>query len=266
MAYSTTCPFFGEIPSSVKLEPTPLAGVLVQIQFKNVLSLAKEERVADIQERVHERFPFLDRSQDLALQLIHEGPVPGISPVWRFLDTSRLWRFSLATSFVSLETRSYQSREDFANRVEHISSVLSETVDYLHMSRIGVRYVDRIHSERLQKIESYIRPEILGVYSGDTKHKVGHTVSELNGRADVGLVKARCGFMPAKQSYELDLIPPIESTSWFLDVDVYEVFSAPEKFETSTIREKVVGMSKRAYAFFRWAVSDDLLREYGGDP
>lgn len=265
MAYSTTYLFLGEISSSIKLEPTPLAGVLIKIKFKNVLSLAKEERVADIQERVRERFPFLDRSQDLALQLIHEGPMPSISPVWRFLDTDRLWRFLLATNFVSLETRAYKSREDFANRVEYISSVLSETIDYLHMSRIGVRYVDRIHSEPLlQDIERYVRPEVLGLYSGDTKHKVSSTISELNGNTDVGLVTARSGFMPVNQPHELDLMPPIQSTSWFLDVDIYKAFNVPEKFKTNTIQEKVIGMSKRAYAFFRWGVSDDLLRAYRG--
>ena len=211
-------------------------------------------------------YPFLDRNQNLALQLIHEGPFPSISPVWRFLDTSRLWRFSLATNFVSLETRAYRNRKDFAKRVEYISSVLSDTIDYLHMSRIGVRYVDRIYSEeKLRDIEKYVRPEILGVYYGDAKHKVKRTMSELSGETDVGLVTTRCGFMPANQSHELDLMPPIQSASWFLDIDVYKEFKVPAKFETSTIQEKVIGMSKRAYAFFRWAVSDDLLRAYGGE-
>ena len=57
MPFSAENPFRGPVPDTVSLPNTPLTGVLVQIVFPEILSIAKADRVADFQELIRADYP-----------------------------------------------------------------------------------------------------------------------------------------------------------------------------------------------------------------
>ena len=265
MTYSSENPFVGPVPKTVSLPNTPLTGVLVQVRFPEVLSIAKTEFIANFQERIRVDYPLHELKRDLFLELNNDGIRKGVTQNWQFLDKSKQWRISLTSSFVSLETRVYQSRLDFIERTDTIMHALSATIKPSMTTRIGVRYVDQIHGSQWENLSRFIRPEILGPYTQDYREYFDHTIHEIACNTDVGSMTSRWGYMPANQTHELELMPPISVPSWFLDVDAYKNFPEPEAFDVDTIRTHVAKLATRAYGFFRWVVNDDFLKACGGD-
>lgn len=265
MKFSSENPFVGPVPKSVHLPNTPLTSVLVQVRFPEVLSIAKTEFIADFQEFIRADYPLHKLKRDSYLELNDDGIRKEVTPNWRFLDKSKQWRISLTTSFISLETRVYQSRLDFIERTDTIMHALSETIKPAMTTRIGVRYVDRIHGLNWENLSQFIRPEILGPYTGDYRENLDRTFHEIACNTDVGSMTSRWGYMPANQTHELELMPPISVPSWFLDVDTYKEFPEPDAFDSNSIKSHVTELATRAYGFFRWVVNDEFLKECGGD-
>jgi len=170
----------------------------------------------------------------------------------------------LSSGFFALETRSYSSREDFTARVAQLASSLSTTIKPNSMTRIGIRYVDRVHGEILDELERFVRPEISGTHSESIRADIEQTWTQLTATADSGKLTSRWGYMPPSMTHEPDLMPPISESCWFLDTDAYVGFSAPEQFDSTHIREKLNALASRSYGFFRWAVSDEFLQHCGG--
>ena len=263
MTFSTENPFDGSVPPTVPLSNTPLTGVLVQIKFPEVLSIAKTEYVADFQEKIRSDYPLSQQEQNLVLELSSDGAKQATSPNYRFFDGARKWRLSLTTGFVALETRAYLDRQDFTRRIASVADVLSETINPRIMTRIGVRYVDRLHGNHLERIEQFVRPEVLGLYNHAHREMISRTLSEMIADTNVGRMTSRWGFMPPNQTHELDLMPPINTPSWFLDIDVYQEFVELRTFGSGDIETRVMDLATRAYAFFRWVVNDKFLKACG---
>lgn len=265
MNFSTESPFVGPVPPTVHLPDTPLTGVLVQVRFPEIFSIAKAEFIADFQERIRADYPLHQLEQNPFLELENDRVRQGTIPHWRFYDAARQWRLSLTTDFVALETRAYQSRLDFTRRADTVLRALSATIKPGLFTRVGVRYVDRIHGSQLEQLSSFVRPEILGFYKEDYRENLIQTLNEIVCNTDVGTMTARWGFMPANQTHEPDLMPPISVPSWFLDIDVYNEFAQPEAFDTEEIKNRITNLATRAYGFFRWVMHDQFLIACGSE-
>jgi uncharacterized protein (TIGR04255 family) len=79
-----------------------------------------------------------------------------------------------------------------------------------------------------------------------------------------GNLLARWGFMPENHSHDPEMMPPIKQRSWFLDIDSFREEPQFASFDAEEISNLAHALATRSYAFFRWAVTDKLLREYGG--
>lgn len=104
-------------------------------------------------------------------------------------------------------TRAYRSREDLTDRVGAVANALQGTIKPGIMTRIGARYVDRVHGDPLSRLGQLVRPEVMGVYASAHRDSLGRTLSEAGGNADAGSITPRWGFMPANQTHEPDLMP-----------------------------------------------------------
>lgn len=235
------------------------------MKFPEILSIAKTEFIADFQENIRAEYPLQHLDQQPVLELKNFNVAESLVPHWRFLCKANSWRISLTTNFVSLETRAYESRLDFTQRFDTIVRALSKSIKPGLTTRIGVRYVDRIHGPQLEKIARFVRPEILGLYSVNLRSNLRRTFNEVVSETDVGAMTSRWGYMPANQTHEPDLMPPISAQSWFLDTDVYNNFTPPEAFDADEIKSCVTSLATRAYGFFRWVVNEDFLEACGGD-
>ena len=258
-------PFGGPIPDTVPLPRSPLTGVLGQIAFPELLSLAEKGLAGRFQERIRGEYPLLQQDEDVQIEFGPGGMKQSTSVNWRFFDAGYTWRVSLTTRFVSVETRAYTNRAEFVGRLTQVARALAEAVDPKLVTRIGLRYVDRIHGEAFEKLDHIVRPEILGLYRSEHRAMISRSASEVYAQADVGGLSARWGFMDANQTHEPQLMPAISVPSWFLDIDAYMQFDTPEPFDVKSIEKRAFDLAGRSYGFFRWAVNDEFLRTYGGE-
>jgi uncharacterized protein (TIGR04255 family) len=259
-------PFNGEAPPSVPLPRTPLTSVLAQVRFPEVLSISRPDFIADFQERIRGRFPISQQEASVAIHVSAEGAQHKTVPHWRFLDRKSEWRLSLTTSFIALETRAYTNRPDFKERLKEILVALQSTINPGLVGRVGVRYVDRVYGQAFDKIDLLIRSEMLGINVGEVRAGIQRTMNEALCKTKEGSLLARWGVMPAEHTHDLEMMPPIKHRSWFLDIDSFREQPQFSSFDPNEISDLTHTLATRSYAFFRWAVKNELLREYGGKP
>jgi uncharacterized protein (TIGR04255 family) len=257
-------PFNDDAPPSVPLPRTPLTGVLAQVRFPEVLSISKPEYIAEFQERIRSAFPISRQEPVAVFQVDGEGAQHRTVHLWRFLDRKSEWRVTLSTSFIAIETRAYADRADFVARLKEILSALETTISPNLVGRVGVRYVDRVYGDAFDKVDDLIRNEVLGVGAGATHKGVQRSMNEALCVTKEGNLLARWGFMPADHTHDPDMMPPIRQRSWFLDIDSFREEPEFASFDAEEISKLAYALATRAYVFFRWAVTDKLLRDYGG--
>jgi uncharacterized protein (TIGR04255 family) len=235
------------------------------MRFPQVLSIEKRDFVAPFQEAIRAQYPVLRTEQTQGgLRIGPEGASP-MPPqvIWRFADIEGNWRVSLAPEFVAVETTAYENRKNFFERFEAIAQALAEHVNPRIVDRIGIRYVDRVTGDAVKDISKLVRPEILGILGTEVAQHALHALSEsvftVPGLA--AQLLARWGLLPGGGTVDPS-IEPLAEPSWILDLDMFR--PEPRAFDPSKVVADARSYSERIYTFFRWAVTDDFLRLYGG--
>ncbi len=260
-------PLTAPVPAEVPLTDAPLVRVIAQVRFPPILSLEKREFIAPFQEAIRGTYPVLRPEQAQGIMLGPHGVAPGPKQVaWRFGDVAGGWRVSVTPEFVAIETTSYTSRDDFLARLRFVLDAFAEHAEPALAQRMGIRYIDRITGDALAEISELVRPEVLGIVatplSEQPRHSLTETVFALPDSKEQLL--ARWGLVPAGGTVDPNAIEPIDEPSWVLDVDMFSSQERP--FVPEEIVATVRRYSERLYTVFRWAVTDDFLRRYGGRP
>lgn len=258
-------PLTSAVSAEVPLPSAPLVRVIAQVRFPQVLSIEKRDYVAPFQEAIRAQYPVLRAEQTQGLLVGPEGASP-MPPqvIWRFADVEGNWRVSLAPEFVAIETTAYESRKNFFERFEAIAQALAEHVSPRVIDRIGVRYIDRVTGDAVKEISKLVRPEILGILATPTAQHARHTLSEsvFTVSEPAAQLLARWGLLPKGGTVDPAAIEPIAEPSWILDLDMFR--AETRTFDPSEVVADTRSYAERIYTFFRWAVTDDFLRLYGG--
>lgn len=270
MSGTVDLPFGDEVPATIPLEAPPLANVLVQVRFPNVLSVANEEFVGPFQQAIIERFPRSEANFELGITMGVAGPegMPGFtnSKTWKFKSADDVWKVSLASSFVALETSVYPGHEEFFEELDRVLAATQAHIRPPFAERIGVRYIQRLdHEDDVNAIATYVRPEILGaatVVAEPAQMQLLLTQSQFAlPQESMGV---RWGIVPAGVGIDA-AIAPIDRVSWVFDIDTFTE-QATQSFDAEEIRERAYAMSRRSYRFFRWAVEPAFLLRFGANP
>jgi uncharacterized protein (TIGR04255 family) len=259
-------PLIAQPPSEVPLNEAPLIRVLAQVRFPPILSIEESSFVAPFQEAIREKYPILQSEQTRGLILGSQGVVPTEPQIiWRFADVGSNWRVSLARDFVALETVAYSSRSDFLERLENILAALDVHIKPQIVERVGLRYIDRLVYHDTKELSRLVRPEIAGIVSTEFGEYVHQAISEslFNLPEGHGQILARWGLLPADTTIDPTAVEPIDQPSWVLDLDMS--LSQMREFSVKTIMSEAQRFAERIYTFFRWAVTDDFLRRFGGE-
>ena len=143
---------------------------------------------------------------------------------------------------------------------------VEETIRPDLIQRLGIRYIDRIEGDAVAEIPALLRQEMLGLMatslSDHMQHAIGETILELPDSSE--RLRMRWGRVPAKGTIDPNAIEPVDAPSFFLDLDMFSTAERP--FATDTIAADARRYTERIYALFRWAVTDEFLRRYGGKP
>lgn len=258
-------PLFGAAPEEIHLPQAPLVTVLCQVRFPEIVSIQKKQFIAGFQERVRGTYPLMHEDVLKTVALESVGTVATSDEVvWRFVDAPRNWRLTLTSTFLTLETRKYETRVHFIERFGEVVEALQTTLKPSHVTRLGMRYVDRVAIKDGVFFDGMLRDEMKGV-TGPAGLSVIHSVSEIACKVQEGQMLARWGLLPARGSHDPDVLPPVQEASWFLDVDTSaDHVSSPVSFDAAKIRADASALSMRSYSFFRWAVTDEFLKAFGG--
>ena len=269
MADHLEMPLRGGPPEEIALRAAPLVSVIAQVRFPALLAIRSSDRMIGFHDLIRKSYPHLER-QDIPTTFIF-GPVPQSGPVgeplvhWRFADgigNDWKWRISLTQDFISLESRAYESRMDFLGRLQVILQALESTLAPSHVTRLGIRYIDQIKGEAVSRIGLLLRREVMGV-ACSLGENAKQFFTELHIAADPGELMARWGKLPAGMTVDPNLVPPLAEDSWLIDLDVSK--SQTSIFETEAVIETAKLAAERVYAVFRWMVTPEFLKTYGGE-
>ncbi|MGH9623087.1 MAG: TIGR04255 family protein [Bryobacteraceae bacterium] len=259
-------PLTSAITGEVPLPRAPLIRVIAQVRFPQVLSIEKRDFVAPFQEAIRSRYPVL-RPEKTQAFLVGQGGASQMPPqtTWRFTDVGGAWKVSLAPDFIALETTAYESREDFFARLQELARALAEHVGPEISDRVGVRYVDRVTGDAVDRIGELVRPEILGIVATPLVKRAQHALSDNLFTVSEGAAQlhARWGQLPIGGTTDPAAIDPLDEPSWILDLDMFR--GEGRKFDADQIVAEARSYAERIYTFFRWAVTKEFLRQYGGD-
>jgi uncharacterized protein (TIGR04255 family) len=263
---ATIDPFEGARPTEVLLPRAPLVRVLAQLRFPTVTALEDPTFVAPIQEALKRSYPILkpSRGQGVFVESLALA-APTVKPFteWHFSDAEDSWGVTLTPDFVSLQTTAYRSHADFLERLAGLLEVVAQGVKPTHVDRLGVRYINRLVGPSLANLHSYVRPELQGVTVGPIASRIVHSITESLFTVGEARMLARWGVLPPQATLD-PTTAPLNEASWVLDLDMFagqrRVF-APEAIDAQA-RE----LTAYVYKFFRWAVTDQFLRECGGQP
>ncbi len=253
-------PFAAEVP----LPAAPLVRVIAQLRFPEVLSVEQREFVAPFQAAIRSVYPVLREEQVNRLLFGSEG-VTTAKPqiVWRFSDTPGHWRVSLSSTFLALETTKYVSPRDLLSRLGVLLEALQKFVEPAQVDRLGIRYVDRVEGADVEDIARLVRPEVRGTAGTPAAMNVVHSLSESVFALPDDHLVARWGVLPPNTSFDPG-IEPSAAKSWILDLDMFSL--TPMPFNVSGVIERAESFAARIYTVFRWAVTDDFLKRFGGRP
>jgi uncharacterized protein (TIGR04255 family) len=259
---STLAPFGADPVETIALDEPPLVRVLAQVRFSPVLRVADEAFVGAFQQALAPDYPLTsaDTEFQITLPVSPEAPpTHAETRLWRFSSEDGMSRVTLATSFVALETARYLGHEDFLARLRTVLSAVEEHVGARRVVRTGVRYVQRLSGDDLERLGEYIRPEVLGVSQVDPG--VDTSLTQARHLEEGVTLHARWGLLPA--GVGLDIVPPADEPSWIFDIDVFDEEAKP--FDSDLLVESVFDYSRRQYRFFRWAVNPAFLARFGAD-
>ncbi|MFE1746311.1 TIGR04255 family protein [Coleofasciculus sp. H7-2] len=252
-------------PTEVALNDAPLVRVLSQLRFPKITAIVKDDFIASFQEAIRKEYPILrpDEGQDILIGL--EGVQSQAVKVWRFSDIEGKWRVSLGSEFLAIETVSYTSRNDFVERLERLLKALKDHIGPQTIDRLGVRYIDRFQGDAYDQLDSLIRGEVAGILSSELVEFSQQTISESIFRVpdEPWIMAARWGKLPAHATIDPNVLEPIETESWILDLDVFHAQARP--LDVVELTAQVRFFAERIYTFFRWAVTEEFLLRYGGE-
>lgn len=258
-------PWVGPPPREVPLTNPPLIRVIAQVRFGEILSI--EGMVGPFQEAIRSDYPVLRvESAELTVASGAGAVENRTKKIWRFHDGSGHWRVSLTSGFLAIEATRYASRDDFVRRFEVLLARLEEHVRPQFAQRVGIRFIDRLVGAELADLPTLIRPEVAGPIgssaAGPLRLSIHQAIFDLP--AEGGQINARWGRLPVRTSIDPSAIDPIDEPSWILDLDAF--VDGQQSLDVPRIATQVRALAEQIYRLFRWTVTDDFLRRFGGKP
>lgn len=261
-------PLGGPPPKEVPLARAPLARVLAQARFPRLLFVEDKSKVAPFQAELRAEYPFFseDKGQNLKVEFGQPGPTiqTEATTLWRFASVDRDRMITLTPEAVTLEAKTYGSRRDFLGRLGQVLSAVQRHFEPGVADRIAMRYVTRVTAEGYDHIDLMIRPGLLGVAIPELRANVTHAVSEAAITVEEGALMLRWGVLPPGGTIDPSVLEPIDAPSWIIDIDVST--AQVVNFDADDLATGFDALAQRAYAVFRYMVTDDFLKLHGGQP
>lgn len=258
-------PLIGPPPDKVLLQRAPLEKVICQVRFNTILAVNDLLIVAKFQNAIRKLYPILE---DDSLNFGNGIPLPfaimqpKIERVWKFCDLDKNWRVSLHSGFIAVEASNFTNGQDLIDRLSFVLKNFYDVFSPTHVTRLGVRYINRITGEGLSEIGKLLKPSLLGIVEPAIAPRVKHFVSEARLEAEEGQIILKWGKIPKDMTFDPSITPVASEDSWVLDIDMSNENSVV--FNSENISKQALIFTQRIYSIFRWMVTDKFISYYGG--
>ncbi len=254
---------FGQVDTRIPLTDSPIVRVLTQVRFSPILRVEETSFVANVQDALRADYPLTSKEHQQQVMSRQGGQleVGDAEVLWRFRDATEHWQVTLGTSFIAIETTSYESREDYLSRLSKVLAVAEKHLKPGLVLRVGTRYLDRLSGSDFADLKEHVRKPLLGVQSADLGNdgKLLSLLTQAEFEIDNLRLLGRWGYMPPSASHD-PTVAPLDESSWILDLDVY---STPKAlFDAGDCVELATQQVATSYNFFRWIVSDQFLEKH----
>jgi uncharacterized protein (TIGR04255 family) len=116
----------------------------------------------------------------------------------------------------------------------------------------------------IERISDLVNRNVLGVSLSPVGQAAQHVLTESLFPAEEGLIRARWGNLPPNGTIDPDALEPDRNPSWVLDLDMFR--TDPQTFATGELTDTATQFAQRIYTVFRWIVTEEFLKFYGGNP
>jgi uncharacterized protein (TIGR04255 family) len=259
---------FGPPVEEIPLPAAPLALVVGQVRFPTELRLDDSGIVRNLHDELRRDYPVLRMDEEIGIDFGSGVPTPTRQVVWRMAGVDETgWVVAVSRTFLSVSATHYTSRADFLSRFRRALEVLHGLLTPPLADRLGIRYISRVDDGNLLvELRALLRPEIAGDLAaelGDGATRQRELVDALYRADERSMLQARWGIVEPGLTYDLS-IPPPQHRAFVLDLDVFTTAVSP--FSPSELIDLSRTFAERQYRFFRWAVTDEYLRAFGGTP
>jgi uncharacterized protein (TIGR04255 family) len=263
---ATVNPLTSPPPKEVPLNKAPLVRVVAQVRFPVNLSIDQKDNVGLFQQAMRDEYPILRQEQASSLAITPQGMIqqPSSQIIWIFMDEAENWQIVLTPTALTLDTSRYSSRSDLIRRWEAILTAFNQFFSPQFTERFGLRYIDRLVGQDLTDVSLLLEPNVVGLLGGDFGSHVHQAMTEtlFSLHPDYEHLLARWGKIAAGMTFDPAAILPIPEPSWILDLDMSR--TERQNFNIESLVEEAQRFSERIYTFFRWAVTEEFLRRFGG--
>ena len=258
-------PLTDPYPLEVPLPSAPLIRVLARVDFPLISSIHNLDFIGPFQEQIRAEYPVLEPQQVPQVSVTAgQPPQLQMAVMWRFCSRKRDWVVVLANNAIIVETTNYHSRADFVDRVRRVCLAAERALKPGLVTRLGVRYIDRLDAGHTARVADLIRPSLIGILAERDSPQPQLAAGELVFAMPIehGQLRARWASLPAGATLDANSAPPIPEASWVLDLDASD--TAQTEFVAAEVAGKVMVFASRIYTVFRWAVTRQFLTEFGG--
>ena len=267
-------PFLDPAPSEVPLPDSPLVRVIVQVRFPARLELVERPTVSAIQKAIGRDFPVLDE-QNLKTFLFElapgesEGkikPQASPEPQWRFSHPDTGFVLQINSTSITLETGHYTSRTDFFAKFQSCIEAIHREIPIPLVTRLGVRYVDRVPDSRCKDIHTMICTPYQGISGLPFEVPVLADMHDFMVKLEHenALLHARTGFLPVGATIDPAILDPLAERCWVLDLDLFRQAPPMISFNPEALAADASVFALRIYTVFRWLINKEFLKTFGG--
>lgn len=253
-----------------KLQNAPIFFSIGQIRFNPILDMHRHIETLQKEFR-QDSFSGFSEENLTSIQLDPAGASPNVVPTsqkrWRFTNSKKTGEFILFPNSISYQTTNYETSQHFKSRLMAAIRIVHKELNLDYVEQIGFRTLDAVIPSQDHPLEAWIKPELLGFYSG-TNNSLKHNILEgVSTIGSSGFLVQRVVILRGALAVPIDLMPiALEIGERFKSVNGWHAildtdFAAREQFDfdIDAIGERVTFVKKEASKAFRNAVSSQAM-------
>jgi uncharacterized protein (TIGR04255 family) len=232
-----------QIPSK-KFDVNFIKTAVCELKFPTILEFEKNPPV-DIQKKLRKDYPLFNRVKSLDVGLNKTST----SQHYTLHSSDGKWFVTIKPDFISLETTSYKTFEDFLKRLEVVLAASISSIDTDFFTRVGLRYINLIPIGG-SEFKGFVNPTLVAPFENDIFGDLSQYSQIVSGALSSGRYNFRHG------------IKPLESDSqkpeYFLDFDYYN-----EMVSTDNVTETLKAFHEYNFSFFYWCLGEKSKKMLG---